>query len=183
MKRTWIAVTVALSMTCWVVCGEDPITETARPKLTLNQIKTHDLIGEMGIPLGQCVRVRATIVKGSRTKSDTGRYFLDVTHVESIPLEKPVQMTFRVHQFAEERVQVANDGFSLVELRTGEKPSRVSSDKIEEYEVGYVGKKVELLVYETGMFDGFPRGLKDSSWQGGGYQFFNWLMVMKQFNP
>lgn len=154
-------------------------------RLTIDDIRDAEVVGALGVELGTCVDLRATIVAGNagdiRHKSHAGRYFLNVTHVDGSPLAKPVQMAFEVDAQSS-NVKLANDSYSLVKLLTGEDASKVGFSKIPILEKAYVGKQVSLVAYETGSFEGMPRNMPESTplWQGLGFYFRTHLQVMKQ---
>ncbi len=156
--------------------------EAPRPQITTAQIHNADIIGSLGVPLGACVPIEATITSGGLNKADQGRYFLTVTHVADRQLAQPVRCSFHVHRSATSRVKLANGSFDLHELRTGKKTGQLDSDQIAELERGYVGSRVLLTVYETGGFDGMPRNLpRDVAvWADREFGFATYLVVMDQ---
>jgi hypothetical protein len=155
----------------------------ARPIITTPQIQSADVTGQLDVPLGTCVPIRATIVRSqSGTKAAEGRFFLNVTHVQNRQLRSPTECGFYVHQFATENVKLAIDNFALHKLVTGRAAKSLTSEQVAELEKGYVGKSVTLIVYETGGFRGMPNGLPKgvSVWQDYGFGFSTQLLVMDQ---
>lgn len=154
----------------------------ARPRITTAQIRNAEIIGSLGVPLGECVQIEAVVTKGGRTKAQAGRYLLTVTHVAGNELVEPEKCFFYVHRFATARVRLANDAFGLHELQTGNKAGQIDSVEITELEQGYVGSRVSLLAYETGAFDGIPNNLPKNValWAGHRYHLMTYLAVMDQ---
>jgi hypothetical protein len=151
--------------------------------MTSQQIQMAVVIGRLGMPLGNCVEIRVTIVRSeSNTKAADGRFFLQVTHVEGQELRTPMECGFSIHQFATDKVKLASGDFELHKLVTGKAAGSLSSDQITQLEKGYVGKSVKLIVYETGSFQGSPNRLPKEVlvWQDHGFGFSTQVIVMHQ---
>jgi len=119
-----------------------------------------DVTVDLGIRLGTCVTIRATIVRSSSNmKAADGRFFLRITHVENRQLQSPLECAFGVHQFATDRVKLPSSDFGLHKLVTGKAAKSLTSEQIAQLEKGYVGNSVTLIVYETGGFRGMPNEL------------------------
>ena len=140
------------------------------------------LIGDLGVPLGTVVEIRATIVAGSETrmKQYQSAYLLRVSEVGGRPLPQPQLMEFAVPGFVS--AKLASDNFDLYELKNGTKTGRLDSSQIEKLQKGYVGKEVRLAVYETGGYSGIPANLPSDVpvWQDRGFRFRTWLVVMAE---
>lgn len=158
------------------------VQQGARPRITSQQIQMADVTGDLGVPLGTCVKVQATIVRSDKSKGSDGRYYLKVTHVENRELRSPIQCVFDVHQFATDKVKLASGNFELHKLVTGKDARSLSDEQVAQLETGYVGKSVTLIAYETGGFRGMPDRLpKDVRvWQDFGFGFSTQVIVMDQ---
>ena len=131
--------------------------------ITAEQIRSSDVTGYLGVSLGKCVSIRASIEKGV-AKGSSGSYLLNVTQVDERVLPSPVECKFHIHQFATEDVAIAKDSFGLHKLLTGKDTGKLMGEEIASLEKGYIGKEVTLVAYETGRFLGTPSGLsKDYS--------------------
>ncbi len=139
-------------------------------------------IGKLGVPFGDAVEIRATIVAGSETrrKQYQSSYLLRVSEVDGRPLSQPQLMEFCVPGFVS--AKLANDDFDLYTLKTGKKTGSLDSAQIEELQKGYVGKTVRLAVYETGGYSGIPANLPSDVpvWQDHGFGFSSSLIVLAE---
>lgn len=150
---------------------------------SLRELTEHPPTGELGLPLGTVVEIRATVIAGRELelKNYTFDYLLRVTEVNGRALPEQPLMRFTVPFLG---AKLANDIFCLYELKTGKKYG--SSDfEIESLERGYVGKRVRLVVYETGRYYGVPKNLfrdfRDvQTWQEPSFYFLNSLAVLKE---
>ncbi|MFO1044723.1 MAG: hypothetical protein U0941_23365 [Planctomycetaceae bacterium] len=133
------------------------------------------------MPLGKCVTIRASIVKGV-AKGSSGSYLLNVTQVDERVLPSLVECEFHIHQFATKDVAIAKDSFGLHKLLTGKDTGKLMGDEIASLEKGYIGKEVTLVAYETGRFLGTPSGYPRiiPLWQEPRFQFVTELSVMHQ---
>ena len=154
-----------------------------RSQLTTQDILRSEVIGDLGVPLGTCVRVKATIEAPRGVKANSLRYFLNITHVDGHELKKSVVRKFYLHFQHTENVKLAIEPFGLYELLTGEKTGSLDSEEIAKLEKGYVGEEVELLIYESGRFDGIPKRLPEEIgiWQGTAFSFKTDVFVLDQY--
>lgn len=161
---------------------ENSRAKPAQDSWTVEEFNDHKILGHMGVPLGECVEIEATIIAGHslHTKSDDGHYLLRVDSVEGKHLDKPPTLNFQVPAFVD--AALVNNDFLLYEWKKGKKPSTLDSSEIAELEKDYVGKAVRLVVYESGGFSGIPDTLpKDvPDWQDKGFGFTTYLIVLKQ---
>ena len=154
----------------------------ALPWNTLNS--GHDVIGQLGVRLGKIVEIEAKVISGYSINGKTMgiEYLLQVESVAGVPLKDGPIIEFQTNTW--DNVPLANDGFALYELRTGKKAERLTSKQKAELEVGYVGSRRKLLVYEEGRFCGVPEQLPedDLPWQDhwGAFGFRTYLWVLKQ---
>ncbi len=151
--------------------------------ITLEEIRRRNVVGELGITLGTSTEIEAEVVSGRtlQVKGNGNRYLLKVTHVAGKKMRKSPLMTFSVMGF--EAINLASQPSDLYELKHGTKVDSLNAKQIEELEKGYVGKKVRLAVYESGTFEGVPKGLPEDLpvWAGVSFQFSTSLIVLKKF--
>ena len=160
-----------------------PITEDradAEP-LTIADLNERQVIGQLGVPLGTVVEIKATVVAGDdlRRKQYQGAYLLRVTDVDGRLLESPPVMTFFVPGFS--GVKLARNNFELHEIKTGAKVGSLNQEQVEKLQQGYVGKEMRLVVYEIGQFTGMPKELPNDvlSWQDVGFGFRTLLNILE----
>lgn len=152
----------------------------AEKPITIAELNRRQVVGDLGVPLGSAVEIRATVFAGSELnrKGYDSMYLLRVTHVDGKELEQPQLMEFSVPGFV--RTDVVNDPFDLYKMKMGQKASSLSSEQIAELEKGYVGKTVNLSVYEVGYFSGLPRNMPRGArvWQDRAFHFSTSLTVL-----
>ena len=157
-------------------------TETKQKPVTTAELNQRSLVGKLGIPLGTATEIEAEIVswRSLRFKKYQSAYLLKITHVAGRKIDKSITVEFNIPGFAS--VELANDTFSLYELRNGKKTGKLDSSQIDDLENGYVGKSVRLVVYESGGFSGRPNNLpKDVPlWQDTGFHFSTYLYVVAE---
>jgi hypothetical protein len=180
--------TLRLSLTiCFLLliaggCADTRNDAAPSTRPTLASLNEHPVIGELGVPLGTIVEIRAIVIAGHKwgTKADDGKYLLRVTELDGRPLIPTPYMHFFVHGVAS--VNLANDDFALYELKKGQKAHQLDSKQIAELEKGYVGKQVRLVVYEAGEYSGMPRNLPPEigMWQDHGFVFSTYLGVLAE---
>ena len=160
--------------------AEDPPAKKA--PLSIAELNERPVIGELGIPLGTCGEIQATIIAGRdlRLKQYVSAYLLSVTHVAGKKLATPVNLRFGSAPGA--MVDLASDAFELHELKTGKKTGMLTGEKIQELEKGYVGKTVKLTVYEVGGFRGTPRNFPKGELGGAdvGFGFSTSLVILRE---
>lgn len=153
-----------------------------KKSITVSELVEMDVIGTLGVPLGEVVEVQAVIVSGSETRAKAldGRYLLRIESINGTALGKPVTKTFIVWPLS--HVKIANDDFSLHKLKTGRKAKSLDSEQIKELEKDYVDKRVKLSVYESGSFEGTPDRMPEDVSTGAdvGFGFRTHLIVLKQ---
>ena len=159
-------------------CAADA-QEAAKRPITLDELNNRQVVGTLGKPLGTVVEIEAKVIAGSelRLKQYDGAYLLSVTHVDGNKLDQPTVLRFSTG-FSD--VKLANDHFSLYELKHGKKTGRLNSAQISELEKGYVGRSVRLAVYEVGGFRGRPLKLPDDAplWADVGFYFDTRLEIL-----
>jgi hypothetical protein len=150
--------------------------------ISVADLNSRPVVGELGVPLGTVVEVEATVVAGRelRVKGLSSLYLLEVTHVNGRSLTEPQMMEFAVPPWIS--ASLANDNLDLHEMKTGQKAGSLDGDAIEELERGYVGKRVRVAVYEVGRFTGIPRNLPDDVpvWADVGFWFRSSLIVVAE---
>ena len=161
-----------------------PATEdrTDAEPLTIADLNERQVIGQLGVPLGTVVEIKATVVAGDdlRKKLYQGAYLLRVTEVDGRGLESLPVMTFFVPGFSS--VKLARNDFELHKMKTGKKVSSLNQEQIETLQQGYVGQQMRLVVYEIGRFAGIPKQLPNDvmSWADVGYGFSTSLYVLAE---
>jgi len=159
--------------------GQDDSTDAP---ITLEELSRRTVVGNLGHPLGTAVEIEAELVAGHslRMKAYDSLYLLNVTHVDGKELAAPQLMRFSVPGFVS--VKLANHTFALYELKHGKKATSLDSAEIAELEKGFVGKKVRLVVYEAGGFNGIPETLPDDVpvWAHSRFRFSTALTVLAE---
>ena len=186
MKHISTSITLLLFILSFTkLVAKEPQKVAERTKeLTTNEIIRAEVIGKLGLPLGTCVDVQATVeaAKKPTSKQNSGKYFLKITHVSGKKLAIPLFERFYIHHFASETVQLADSEMSLYKLKKGQPEGWVDSDEIKKLEDDYLSKVVYLTVYENGGFRGVPKNLPKSVrvWPGVGYGFSSEVCVIDQ---
>jgi hypothetical protein len=139
-------------------------------------------VGSLGLPLGTVARIRGAIVLGQDVnyKLYSHGFLLRVTHVNGRErAEKPV-MEFHVPAFIAK--ELADSARELYEMKHGETEQPLTAQQLDALERGYAGKTFVLDVYEEGKFAGIPDDLPGDvpPWQGQGFGFRTWLMVVAE---
>ncbi len=100
--------------------------------LTTDEIIRAEVIGKLGIPLGTCVDIQATVEAARKptSKQNSGKYFLKITHVKGNKLIEPLFERFYISNFASESVQLADSEMNLYKLKNGAPEGWVDSDEI-----------------------------------------------------
>jgi len=115
------------------------------------------IIGKLGVPLGEMVEIEAVIVSGRvvqpESKSLQSAYLLRVEKVGAQVLPIPQLAMFATW---DSEVSLPRDAFGLFERKEGRKAGSLSRSQIEELERDYLGRRLRLLVFEEGSFDGYP---------------------------
>jgi hypothetical protein len=178
MVRFYLIVSLGLLCSYVALARDD---QKPQP-ISIEELNTRPVIGELGVPLGTVVEVDAVVVSGDeiRSKASSGTYLLKITHVGGNKLNKDRLMPFFVPGFVS--VQLASNTFALRELKHGKKARSLGDDQIDEMEKGYVGKSIRLAVYEVGSFAGMPADLPEDVpvWQDFGFRFSTLLTVLAE---
>jgi hypothetical protein len=176
MRRLSILLCAAFVIVSIGTAQDDP----AKEPIKLKELRARNVVGELGVPLGKAVEIKAEVVSGNSTRrlADSGSYLLRVMDVDGRNLTPPTLMRFEVHHHAS--VELPNHTWALFELKHGEKAKKLTSAQLADLEKGYVGSNVQLLVYEVGSFRGFPGQLPDDApiWQDVGFGFYTSLTVL-----
>jgi len=112
------------------------------------------LTPKLGIQFGTIAKVEAEIFGGSSLhrmgyESD---YFLKIKSVNGKIFNKNL-----VFKFNDETGTLANEDFALYELLYKKKTGSIEPVQLRRMQEKYVGKKLTLIIYETGSFLGTPR--------------------------
>jgi hypothetical protein len=159
--------------------------DAAKEPITLEELHSRGVLGQLGVPLGTAVEIKAEVVSGdsTRRKALQGVYLLRVTQVGGKELAAPPLMHYTV-KFG--RIEIPNcPRDSFFESPRDKEAERIESARIAELEKSYVGKVVQLLVYEGGLFVGIPEQLPEDApqWQGSGFRFLPTLEVLDERGP
>ncbi|MFA7235978.1 MAG: hypothetical protein WC058_03855 [Phycisphaeraceae bacterium] len=157
-------------------CASEPHSSIVAP--TAKSLSEHPPIGELGLPLGTMAEIRATVV-GEGGASKTGRsYRLQVTEVNGQPLPQPVSLEFCKESFIP--VDIASEPFALYEMKHGKETGSLNESQIAELEKEYVGRRMHLLVYETGGYSGVARNMPEdlAIWQDHAFAFSTQLVIL-----
>ena len=158
------------------------VLESSSSKLTTNDLKHRPVIGELGIPLGSPAAIKAVIVDGAtlKDKIHSESYLLEVIEVNGSNMEKRPVLEFSLRHSLD--VDLAANNAQLINKFGGEGNNGRGEDIVPSLKTNYVGKEVNLLVYETGKFSGVPNDLPDNAplWQDEGFGFRSTLEVLLQ---
>jgi hypothetical protein len=158
-----------------------PTLMRSEEKIDYQRLNTDVVIlGRLGVPLGKVVEIEASVIDGSSlgTKSTDGRYLLGVTKVGATVSKDSIICDFRLCPGSD--AKLANNDFSLYELKTGKEAGSLTGEEIENLKRDYVGRTYHLLVYELGTFRGIPKNLPlELTWQDTGFGFYTSLIVLK----
>lgn len=176
-----IEILVFLS-TFLILTGSNAATNDSS-NITIDQLRSMKVIGDLGVPLGTFVQIKAEIIDGDSfgTKGYSGEFLLKILSVNDKAMSRQLMMSFYPSVSAH-KLPVANDHFSLYKLKYGKEASQLTRSQIEELKKDYVGKEFEFLAYETGRFSGTPNGLTDLSllWQDTSFRFHSYISVLKE---
>ena len=176
-----IAVCIAMAFVL-LSSAAQPQPQTEQRTVTIADLKSRPIIGELGIPLGTTAELAGEIVSGRelREKALDSLYLLRITHVNGKALRDSPTLSFSVAAIA--RAELAADAFSLYELKTGKRTTQLNDAQIRQLERGYVGRRVRVAAYETGKFVGIPGNLPRDIpvWADRAFHFANSLMVVAE---
>lgn len=178
--RCYLSVTV-VAVVATTIFAQDAVQRL--DPISAASLNRRDVIGSLGLPLGQVTEISATVVSGdsTRRKADSGTYLLRVLTVNGKKLQEPPLIRFNVDPRS--HAQLANDRISLYELKKkGKKTDRLDSALIKDLEVGYVDSKVKLSVYETGGYAGIA-GTNKFGDAGTAFSFRTSLEILEQLAP
>ncbi len=132
-----------------------PAAMSASRQLHVNDIRGQKVLGELGVDLGVAVRVKGVVIAGHELgfKAAEGRYFFRVTEVEGKKPEAPLVMALSKEMY--QSGPLADNPYNLSVIKYGKKHEELTAKEKQELEEGYVGKEFQVVVYETGKFDGF----------------------------
>src|ERR1700744_6062220 len=122
MTQTRFAIVFALLCTIGCAADHKEIAPTTQVTVSTPTLTPPPAVGELGVPFGTVVEIRATIFAGStlNTKGDDGVYLLRVTEVNGQPLSWTPLMRFTWHRFTS--VKLVNNVYDLYELKHGAQP-------------------------------------------------------------
>lgn len=181
-RRTRIVAVAALilaAVSCSVRAGEAQRIEFA--DLASGKVQ---IVGRLGVPIGQVVRVEATIVSADKVWPDSkifqDSYLLSIHSIDGRPV-KDLETTFQVHNWAEKHL--FRSGSDLKdELRSGFKrePTAAEIAKLESKVLS--GRKRTFLVYEVVALDGVPENMSSEviPWAGTSFGPFSHVRVIHE---
>ena len=148
--------------------------------VSVADLRQRAVTGELGVPLGTVVPIRAEVVAGRhlRMKLYASSYLLRVTHVDGKLLPAAPILPFRVDGSA----PVAADWEGLNVLMTQQSGGigKRSTGFNVNHEKDYVGASFGLRAYELGSFDGLPETWPDDRFvpASTGFGFVNSLVIV-----
>lgn len=180
-RRFWALAAVLLlcPLSLQQLHSKDQVVEP----LTLADLRSRPVVGDLGVPLGTVVEIVATVFDGDelQMKAFADRYLLRITTVDSKQLAKPLTLDFFLHRGGRP-IGLARDTSELLEQKRLENGKELNEEQIRRLEDGYVGKTVRLLAYESGMYNGIPRGVPgEMIWQDRDWGFRTTLYVLSEF--
>lgn len=170
MKSIATLTCIALTAILFIAGTDHP---TTTPKINFAALNQYPVVGKLGVPLGTITEIQATIISADELqrrenppeefnqKYYWGTYLLEVTAVGGKPLRNTQLLPIgSIEKFVLSKTgkliaaSIAKNGFELFELKHGKKAEWLSEEQMPELEKGFVGKQVNLVVYETGSFWG-----------------------------
>ncbi|MEX0718059.1 MAG: hypothetical protein WD066_15810 [Planctomycetaceae bacterium] len=136
----------------------------APPTIHARDLNRLTVTGELGVPLGTVVEVEAVVVAGAAFGAKgLPDYMLRVEKVDGAALKTPPVMPFGPFLGVGEAAPggLASSHFQLYRLKTGREARSLDQEQIAELEKDYVGRRVNVLVYESGRFVGIPQNLPE----------------------
>ena len=135
---------------------QPPVDPALAPSLTIAALNETPVTGRLGVPLGKAITIRGVVVAGSLLgeKYLDGCYLLRVTEVDGKRLANPEILTYTAAPGYSGLPRNSLERFQRLHAR---KPSALSEVDEQAVGEGFVGTERQLLVYETGGFDGIPR--------------------------
>lgn len=134
-------------------------SEPSEPRaIHVDDLNKVPVIGKLGVPLGKCVILDATIISGWEIspKMWADHYALRIHAINEKPLPEPLDMIFKPFEQAEAKYPC--DTTSLCQLRTGQTFPGFLPDEIFEqfleWDTEYLGQRVQFVAFETGDFQG-----------------------------
>jgi hypothetical protein len=152
MKKLIIKAFVVIAVIVCIGCHHKG--KQAVESISLKDLNTHPVIGELGIPMGEVATVRASVVDGNSTrmKEHQDEFLLRITSVNGKDLVTAPLMPF----------------------------ASAIGTEVEGIDSMWVGKSITLEAYEAGEFSGVPEHLPDHwpIWAGGGYSLRTHLNIL-----
>lgn len=174
--RTFVKAGVATIISLLLVTGCGTMGRERISWKDLDDLNRIEVIGALGVPICHYVEVEATVARKNSAKGN-GDYRLDVTKVDGRALPEPLRM-----EFWDSTYEVPADDFARYEQLHGTRKDILTDKDCDGLDVGYVGKKFTLLVYESGQFHDPPSEEMDKyedSRQLAGWGFSTNLRVVK----
>ena len=132
---------------------------------------------KLGHSFGDILNLKVEIIHGNslKRKALEGLYLMKILEVNNKPVEGNVYMTF-----VDETGKFPRGCFELYNYLYGKETGSLTSDQVNVIEKQYLGKKANVIAYETGAFTGVPDGyfnyqpLRSST----GFYFESYLVVI-----
>lgn len=163
------------SLSCLIVYGC-----AVNSNLLVNEKSVNPINEKLGHPFGTILNVKVEIVNGENTmKATQSLYLMKVVEVNNETINDTIIMTF-----TDETEEFPIDGFELHRYVYGKEANNLSSAQKAIMEKNYVGKKFDVIAYETGGFEGMPKGYFDYQpiKQGTGFYFKHYLVIISTSN-
>ena len=138
----------------------------AQDTLRFNRSRTEIL----NKPFGTLLNINAEIIDGDKVNNKfyRGSYVLKIKSIDSILLPIPILMEFRDGSL---EFTFPTDDFELYNYLYDADTGHLNSNTIEKIEKKYIGRKFDLVGYESGEYSGTPIGV--SHYQAPGSTPFN----------
>ena len=144
------------------------------------------IVGRLGVPIGQVVSVEATVVSADKVWPDTkiyqDMYLLSIHRIDGRRV-KELETTFQVHGFAVNKLfRGGNDLRDYLKDRLKREPTAAERAKLESEVLS--GRKRTFLIYESVAFDGVPENMPPDviPWSGTGFGPFSSVRVIHEVN-
>lgn len=160
MRTVLVCGTFATLISLCFTLQQSPLPAQAKQHrvLSVEDISSSTVIGRLGKELGQVFTIEGKIVADtSRAKGRDGMFLVEIEIVDGMKLSNPVAFV---------DADISHDWF----IRPKDRPMNI------------VGRRLKLAVYETGIFDGLPKGDRYSPVIAGhGFHFRSRLRVVHDF--
>ena len=165
-----VLLSIFIALTCSAIDSKT-VAQIEHTSATIKEV--------LEIPYGTIVEIKAKVVNGDdlESKAYMGTYLLKVLEING----KRVKNVPLLH-FEDETGAVPQDNFQLYKYLNGEEANGLTSEEIADLQKQFIGKKLNLMVYESGMFTGAPNGYFDYQpiKSTTGFYFKHYLVVVQR---